>query len=134
MPMLLMGMSASPPQLIRGDSRMQRCTEHAVSIRVAEHISAGSSAEVCRAVRLSWRALQTHSEGVVQRGENLATVARADSVHVARHDFPVLGGNKRRSLYQLGFFLAGGDYREVVVDRASWMAEVQVREGQRSGR
>jgi len=122
-----MGMSVSPPQLLGGGTRMQRCKEPEVSVRVAPSIPVDASTEVCRAVKLSWQALNAASLPDKKTGARNATRKRADSIHVTRHDFPVLGSNSRRSLYQLGYYLAGPDYQEVVVDRASWKVEVQGR-------
>ncbi len=71
-------------------------------------------------MHVAWRALQSAT--------GRSSALNADSVHAVLHSFPVLGTNTRRSLYQLGFYLTGRDYREVVVDRANWAAEVLGRE------
>lgn len=124
MPLLATAMWASPPQLIAGASRQLRCDKVPGVVRVARDIADDTNPEVCRAVHVAWRALKSST-----RRSSAQTM---DSTHVVFHRFPVLGSNSRRSLYQLGFFTTGRAYREVVVDRANWTAEVQVREGPRS--
>lgn len=119
-------MWASPPQLIADASRQLRCDKVPGLVRVARDIAEDANPEVCRAVHVAWRALQS--------AKRRSAALTMDSTHVVFHRFPVLGTNTRRSLYQLGFYFTGRDYREVVVDRANWAAEVQAREGQRGGR
>lgn len=120
MPLLATAVWASPPQLIAGASRQLRCDKVSGVVRVARDIADDANPEVCRAVHVAWRALQSAT--------GRSSALNADSVHAVLHSFPVLGTNTRRSLYQLGFYLTGRDYREVVVDRANWAAEVLGRE------
>lgn len=74
--------------------------------------------EACKAAGLAARAIERKYQG-----------AAVDSAWIQRHDFPTLGSSAVTSVYQIGSFLTGNSYVEVVVDRTRWIAAVQFKEG-----
>lgn len=106
-------------QLLSGNTARVPCGQlrPAVVVRTTAALATTSRREVCEAAARSVKAV--------------AAIGRADSAHVVYHEFPELHTTRVMRLYQVGVFVGATGYREVVVNRATWRAEVQPREGRK---